>query len=66
MGHPEVPVDGCDVRQTEDEPRTLEQRAGTGAAAARQRATRADDLLHDHGEEKVDAAVNPLLDINRR
>ena len=57
MGHSEVPVDGWDVRQTEDEPRTLEQRAGAGAAAARQRATRADDLLHDHGDEKLDAAV---------
>jgi hypothetical protein len=57
MGHPEVPADGCDVRQTEDDPRTLEQRAGAGAAAARQRATRPDDLLHDHDQEKLGAAV---------
>ena len=38
MGHPGVPADGCDVRQTEDDTRTLEQSAGAGAAAARQRA----------------------------
>jgi hypothetical protein len=29
----------------------------SGTAAARQRATRADELLHDHGDEKLDAAV---------
>ena len=46
------------LRQSQDDPRPLEQRAGAGVAPAGQRATWPHDLLHDYGDQTLDVDEN--------
>src|SRR5207247_11458122 len=56
--------DGCCVRQTGDDPRTLEQRTGAGVTATGQRTAGTNDLLHGHGDENL-VLTTALKNTNR-